>query len=275
MFISCESSLKPWLIVPLLLLIYFFILWIFHLKGINMKNLNREKLIAFRLNKFLKKHKIKATLEQIESLSKIIKKSIEFNQKLYDIGTLDGVSLATTVEDLMEVFMLRSEVYREMNYSSEFPEIIEGLDFDEYDEHSAIVYSRKGHTITGTFRLIFDSSDKKLPIDKRFSLDYLRNSNRNLVEASRVIIRDIKGLQPEFKLLIIDAYKILTSYNLDAIFVIVEDHLKLYINFGGLTVEKKFHTYGTLNKEFIITLWKTSEISPFFKRAFLQNVEVA
>jgi hypothetical protein len=162
-----------------------------------------------------------------------------------------------------------------MGYTSEFPEIIEGLDFDEYDEHSAIVYSKRGGVITGTFRLIFDLSDKKLPIDKRFSLDYLRNSNRNLVEASRVIIRDIKGLQLEFKLLIIDSYKILSSYNLDAVFVITEEHLKLYISFGGLSVEKKFQSYGAINKEFIITLWDTSEISPFFKRAFLRNIDVA
>jgi hypothetical protein len=39
--------------------------------------------------------------------------------------------LATTVEDLIDIYMLRSEVYQEMNYDSEFPETIRGLNFDE------------------------------------------------------------------------------------------------------------------------------------------------
>jgi len=59
-----------------------------------MKNLNREKNIGFQVSYLLKKHKIEATVEEIETLSRIIKNTIEFNQKLYEIGTLDGVSLA-------------------------------------------------------------------------------------------------------------------------------------------------------------------------------------
>jgi len=240
-----------------------------------MKSLNRQGNISFQVNSLLKKHQIEVTLDELNRLSKIVKRTIEFNRKLYETGTLNGVFLATTVEDLIKIYILRSEVYREMNYSSEFPEFINGLDFDAYDEHSAIVYIKRGDLITGTFRLIFDLDEKKLPIDKNFCLNYLRNPNRNLVEASRVIIKNIEGLKSEFKLLIIDSYKILASYKLDAIFVITQEHLKLYKSFGGLSVEKRFESYGTLNKTFIITLWNTSKISPFFKRAFLGNREVA
>jgi len=239
-----------------------------------MKNPNRENNIRFRVNSLLKMHKIEASLEEINRLSKIVKNTIEFNQKLYDIGTLDGVSLATTVEDLIEIYMLRSVVYKEMNYNSEFPETIEGLSFDEYDECSAIVYSKR-ESITGTCRLIFDSTNKKLPIDEKFSLDYLRDENRILGEASRVIIKNIEGLKPEFKLLTIDSYKILSSYQMDVVSVMTQEHLKLYNNFGGLTIEKQFQGYGNIDKEFFITLWRTSKISPFFKKIFLRNKAVA
>ena len=240
-----------------------------------MRNPNREKNIGFRVNNLLKKHKIEAPLKEINRLSKIIKNTIEFNQKLYDIGTLDGVSLASTVEDLIEIFALRSEVYREMNYTSEFPETIKGLDFDEYDESSAIICSKRDNTITGTCRLIFESTEKKLPIDEKFPLDYLRNRNRVLAEASRVIIKNRDGLKQEFKLMTIDSYRVLSSYQMDVVSVMTKEHLKLYKKFGGLSIEKKFQSYGSLEKEFFITLWRTSKISPFFKKIFLQNVDVA
>lgn len=239
-----------------------------------MKYQNAQMNISFQVNNLLKKHGIEAKLTELTILSKIIKNSIEFNQKLYESGIDYEVSLAVTVEELIEIYMLRSQVYKEMNYDSEFPEIIKGLNFDEYDECSAIIYSKR-EAITGTCRLIFDSSNKKLPIDKKFSLDYLRNQNKNLCEASRVIIKDSEGLKPEFKLLTIDSFKILTFFKMNAISVMTEEHLKLYKNFGGLSVEKKFQGYGSIDKLFLITLWNTSNISPFFKRIFLRNVSVS
>jgi len=239
-----------------------------------MKNLNRKINISFQVYNLLKKYKLEASLKEMNRLSKIIKNTIDFNKKLYEIGTLDDVSLATTVEELMEIFVLRSHVYHEMGYSNEFPETIKGLNFDKYDECSAIVYAKR-EVITGTCRLIFDSKNK-LPIDAKYTLDNLRNKSkdRGLVEASRVIIKDLEGLKPEFKLLTIDSYKILASYNLNAVSVMTEEHLKLYKKFGGLSIEKKFQGYGTLKNEFFLTLWETSKISPFFKKIFLQNKKV-
>ena len=236
-----------------------------------MNNLTRKTNISFQVYTLLRKHKLEASLKEINRLSKIIKNTIDFNEKLYEVGTLDDVLLATSVEELMEIFILRSKVYKEMGYSNEFPESIEGLNFDKYDECSAIVYSKR-EFITGTCRLIFDS-DKKLPIDAKYSLDSLRtkSKHRNLVEASRVIIKNSEGLKPEFKLLTIDSYKILASYQLNAVSVMTEEHLKLYKKFGGLSIEKSFQGYGSLKNEFFLTLWDTSSISPFFQKIFLKN----
>jgi hypothetical protein len=231
-----------------------------------------EKNISFQINSLLKKHGIEAKLAEIEKLSKTVKNTIEFNQKLYTVGTLNDVSLATSVEDLIDIYMLRDEVYREIDYRSEFPEIIKGLHFDEYDEHSAMVCSKRDGVITGTCRLVFDSTDRKLPTDEKFSLDYLRNQNRNLGEASRVIIRNTAGLKQEFKRMTIDSYKILSAYEMDAISVMTEEHVGMYENFGGFTVEKELQSYGSIDKQFLVTRWNTSKISPFFKRIFLRNV---
>ena len=121
---------------------------------------------------------------------------------------------------------------------------------------------------------LFDS-DKKLPIDKKFSLDYLRKQNQHLAEGSRVIIKDMGGLKTEFKSLTIDVYRVLEAYQLNLISVMTEEHLKMYHNFGGFGIEKKFKSYGTLNREFFVTLWQTKKISPFFKRVFLRDVKVA
>ena len=231
-----------------------------------------DKNIHFQVNRVLKKYNIEAKLVDINRLSTIVHKSILFNQKLYKKSDLVGVSLAMNVENLIEIFILRSEVYREMNYSSEFPERIQGLDFDEYDSCSAIIYTKRKGIITGTCRLIFDSLEKKLPIDKKFSLDYLRKQNRKLGEASRVIVRNRKGLKQEFKLLTIDYYRILASYKMDSISVMTEEHLKMYRSFGGFQVEKEFQDYGSIKKLFLITIWDISKISPLFKRVFLRNV---
>ena len=234
----------------------------------------QHKNIAFEVNALLKEYQIEAKLEEINKLSTTIKKIIEFNQNLYRVGTLEGVSLATTVKDLIEIFMLRSEVYRKMGYSNEFPEPIKGLDFDEYDEVSAILYSKRKDKVTGTCRLIFDTN-RKLPIDKKFSLDYLRNSNRLLAEGSRVIIKDGGGLNREFKFLTIDVYRVLEAYKMNLISVMTQEHLKMYSNFGGFGIEKRFQTYGTLDQEFFVTLWQVEKISPFFKRVFLRDRKIA
>jgi len=168
--------------------------------------------------------------------------------------------------------MLRSEVYKEMNYESEFPEIIKGLNFDEYDECSAVIYSKRD-VITGTCRIIFDLVDKKLPIDEKFSLNYLRNKNKTFGELSRAIIKNRLGLKQEFKLLTIDSYRVFNAYNMDAVSVLTPEHLKLYQNFGGISIEKEFQGYGSIDKLFLIIFWNHSKLSPFFKRVFLRNIK--
>jgi len=207
-----------------------------------------------------------------KNLADILSSAIAFNKALIWDENSTNLYLATTVRELIEVFKLRSEVYKDLGYNSEFPDIIEGLNFDDYDRCSAILYTKVNGTITGTCRVIFDS-DQKLPIDSYFSLNYLREQHKNIVELSRLVVKkQHNGLSQEFKLLFKGVYLISTHNNITkTISVIKNDHYKLYQKFGDVKIEKQFDLYGTLNNKFIITLWNLAEISNFFRKAFLAN----
>lgn len=202
----------------------------------------------------------------------IISNAIEFNKKLIWEDNSKNLYLATTAKELIEIFKLRSEIYTKLNYGNEFPDMINGLNLDNYDESSAILYTKINGIITGTCRVIFDSN-KKLPIDSHFSLNYLREEYTTIAEVSRLVIKhQSNGLNQEFKLLTKGVYFITLQNKITkTVSVIKDEHFKLYKKFGGFNIENKFDIYGTLYNTFIITLWDVSKISNFFKRAFLKN----
>lgn len=203
-------------------------------------------------------------------LEEVIEKSIEFNKKIIWEKSHKNLFLISTAEELIEVFKLRSDVYTKLNYNNEFPEIIEGLNFDNYDFNSAIIYTKINNEITGTCRLIFDS-EKKLPIEQKLDMSYLKNKYSKIGEVSRLTVKHKKeGLNLEFKNLTKGIYLILKNNPIEAtISVISKEHFKLYSKFGGFEIEKELNTYGYLDSTFVITSWDPSKITNFFKKAFL------
>lgn len=157
-----------------------------------------------------------------------------------------------------------------MNYNREFPDLIDGLNFDNYDENAAILYTKSNKQISGTCRLIFDSS-KRFPIEEKTSLSNLREDYKKILEVSRLIIKhEQNGLNLDFKNLTKGTYLILSQNEMDlAVSVIKNEHFKLYSKFGGFEIEQEVKGYGELNSDFIITSWKYKEVSNFFKKAFL------
>ncbi len=73
-------------------------------------------------------------------LEEIVEESVSFNKKLNWENKNDNLRLVESVEDLVEVFKLRSDVYSEIGYLEECPDVIEGLNFDTYDKNSAILF---------------------------------------------------------------------------------------------------------------------------------------
>lgn len=202
---------------------------------------------------------------------KVTENCIVFNKRLTWECASEQVHLATTAEELIDIFKLRSDVYMALRYDEEFPDLIEGLNFDHYDQNAAIIYNTINREITGTCRLIFDSKHK-LPIEEKISFDYIRAQYPKIVEVSRLVVKSQKrGLNLEFKNLTYGAYLLLTQNDIDmSLSVIKKDHFKLYSKFGGFEIEKELHGYGHLDNDFVITKWDPSQISTFFRRAFLQ-----
>ena len=204
-------------------------------------------------------------------LEEIVEETISFNKKINWDFSLKNLQIVTNVEELIEVFKLRSDVYRSINYQKEFPDMIDGLKFDIYDKKSAIIFYQNNKKITGTTRLIFDS-ENKLPTDKIFNFDDIRKQYNKIGELSRLIVKhEQKGLNLEFKYLMKGVYLLFIQNDIDITFLgIKKEHYKLYERFGGNQIIKELDNYGNLDLDALILSWNPVEVSDFFKRTFLK-----
>ena len=203
-------------------------------------------------------------------LEEIIEETISFNQKLFFESKNNNLNLVNTPEELLEVFKLRSTVYTDLGYQNEFPDIIEGLNFDNFDKNAAILFYKSNNEISGTTRLIFDSHNK-LPTDNKFSLDSTRRQYNSIGELSRLIVnKEKEGLNLEFKYLMQGIHTLFMHNKIDiTILAIIEEHYKLYTKFGGSEIIEKDSSYGNMEQMVYILQWDPSQASKFFKKAFL------
>lgn len=204
-------------------------------------------------------------------LESTIEKTLDFNRSLNWNHEEENVHLVNNAEELLEVFKLRSDVFGSLKYENEFPDSISGLNFDTFDHHAAIVFCKTNNELTGTCRLIFDTH-KKLPTDEKYSLDYIREEYSSIGEVSRLVTKqDKSGLNLEFKYLTRGIYRILENNPINAsVSAMKQSHFKLYSKFGGFKVEKELKGYGHIDYDVVVTSWNPKEISPFFKKHFLE-----
>jgi len=204
-------------------------------------------------------------------LEKTIDETISFNKTIVFPNENKNLHLANTAEDLIDVFKLRSDVYTNINYQDEFPDTIEGLNFDEYDCNSAILFYKAEQQVTGTIRIVFDSS-KKLPSEDKFSFNDMRDKYNIITEISRLVIyKETQGLSLEFKYLFSGLHNIFMNNDLDIILSgLKEEHYKLYSKFGGVNILKNLNSYGSFEIPCLILSWDPSQVSNFFKKAFLK-----
>lgn len=219
----------------------------------------------------LNSYSIKANDNQVQKLALDLEEILNFQQSL-KFPKLANIYLVSSKKELIEIFTLRNRVYKQMGYDKEFPSFIEGLDYDNYDKSSAILYTKQNNKITGTCRIIIDSI-RKIPLDKNFSFDNFRKQSKTLAELSRLIIeKQNNGLGQEPKLLTKGTYHLLKANNILALVsVMKEENFRFYKNFGGFNNIHKFETYGNLKEPFIVTSWEIAEISKYFKRFFLNG----
>ncbi|WP_072682700.1 hypothetical protein [Arcobacter sp. LA11] len=203
-------------------------------------------------------------------LESIIEKTISFNKKLCWNYPGENLKLTTTAEELIEVFKLRSDVYTDINYQEEFPDTIEGLNFDKFDTHSAIIYYKNNKEVSGSIRLIFDS-EEGLPTEGKIKFDDVRKKYNCIGEISRNVVKHRgAGLNQEFKYLMCGIYNVFINNDIDiALSGIRKDHLKLFKKLGGVDIYKEMKGYGSLNVPFLIISYNPNFASKFFKKVFL------
>lgn len=203
---------------------------------------------------------------------RFLERIVEFNSKLNFETTEKNVALATNKEDLLKIFQLRSEVYKQVGYSSEFPDPSPGMSFDSYDQNSAILYVKKNNEITGTCRLVFDS-EKKLPSDKRVSYDLYRKRFGKIGEISKNIVKhDGSTLNLEYKYLMRGLYYVFNKNEMDmTVSLIRKDHLRIFKNIGAVEVLQDVPNYGGLSEDFILMSCDPSKPTRLFLKAFLKD----
>ncbi len=204
-------------------------------------------------------------------LEEVIEDSISFNKKINWDNSIKNIYLTKTAEELLDVFKLRSDIYTDINYQNEFPDTIEGLNFDIFDKNSAIIYYKNNQELIGTNRIIFDSKNK-LPSEEKFSFDEIRKRNKKIAEVSRLAVRHKNsGLNLGFKYLMKGLFIVFNNNSLDlTLSGIKKEHFKLYKKLGGVNIVKEMDSYGSLNIPFIIMSWDLSKTSKFFERSFLR-----
>ena len=233
---------------------------------------NIDKKLSYMPESFnQEQHQALQLFKQRILLEKTIDETISFNKKINFEIQNQNLHLAHNAEDLVDVFTLRSEVYGSLNYQNEFPDIIDGLNFDKFDNNSAILFYKSNKIVTGTIRIIFDSPNK-LPSEDKYCYNHMREKYNSICEISRLIVQnEKKGLNLEFKYLVNGIFNIFVNNKVDMPFLaIIEEHLKLYIRFGGMNIEETLENYGNLGHSVSILSWDITQISNFFKKAFLK-----
>jgi hypothetical protein len=208
-------------------------------------------------------------------LEKTIDETISFNRGLAFDDSNPSLKMVKKAEELIEVFKLRSDIYTQMGYNKEFPDPVEGLNFDKFDNTSAIIYyQREYEEVTGTCRLIFDS-ENKLPSEGKISFDDVRAEHKKIGEISRNIVRHSKdskkGLNLEFKYLMAGMHNVFVHNDINmTLSGIKKEDYKLFSRFGGNEVLHEIKSYGNLDQTSLIVSWDPSKVSNFFKKAFLR-----
>lgn len=217
------------------------------------------------MNSISTKKRKEEKLEKV--ISGIIKTQKESKLKKHFTPNL---FLATTENEILEIMKLRSKVFTQLDYNEEFPEEIEGLNFDDFDENSLVFAYRRKNQITGTMRVILDIN-QNLQSDEKVCLDSLRKEN-TLGELSRLAVAlEFQKSGVEFKNLFSAAYQIAIKTNINKyILGILEEHKYMYEKFGNVQTLYEGN-YGEINLDCTIISWDVQNPSTYFQKIILKN----
>lgn len=209
-------------------------------------------------------------------LEEIIDTTLKLNQSINWKSFNKNIKLVNYAEDLINVFKLRSDVYRPLGYLNEFLENIPGLNYDNYDKYSIILIGKENNKIIGTTRVILDSKlglqSEKIPEFQEIykNLRY-NNPNKRIVEGSRTVIdSNFRGSQI-LKYFFRSMYELYDELDIGVYTscMLEEMNSKLYSNIG-FEILKKSSSYSNIEKEVVLLSWTKENLTPFFKRGILK-----
>ena len=248
--------------------------YINHNAAINELKKLVEQRVAYMSESFNAEQKQALELfKQRLYLEEIVEECTAFSHRINWEDYHPSLGIARSAEDLIEIFKLRSDVFIDTKLDHEFPDPIKGLNFDDYDKHSAILFYKNEGVCTGTCRLIFDKKGVILPSEEKCSFNEIRKDYKQIGELSRNVIRHKnQGLNMEFKYMMGGIYHLFMQNDIDlTIFSTMRDYYKLFNKFGGTQIIDDVEVYGELDIPSLIVTWNPQEVSKFFKRTILSE----
>jgi N-acyl-L-homoserine lactone synthetase len=173
---------------------------------------------------------------------------------------------ATSVEDLEKIYRLRYEVYcleKKFLSAENYPD---GLESDEYDQHSIhfIAEETSVNRVVGVVRLVLNSS-LGFPIEKHFNLTRPIKSPANTVEISRLIVHKEFRYQSVYILMGFskEIYLYSRSNSIDDCFAVIEDPLlRLFMRMGlpFIAVGDRNWYFNSTNLPVMLSIAATEEV---------------
>ncbi len=210
--------------------------------------------------------------KNIQNLENTINETLKLSEKSKWKSQNKYIDIVRSKKDVIDIFKLRSRIYKEVGYNVEFPEEIEGLIYDDSDKRSILFLSRnENKQIVGSIKLTLDKKCKILPSEDKYLFNHIREKY-NVAELGKQVIETRNRGKLTYKYLYSAVYNFAISNNIDTLVgSFKKDHLKLYRKFGGIKIEKEIKSYGNINLDFYIISWNLHKVSDFFKRGILNK----
>lgn len=205
---------------------------------------------------------------------KIINKILLFNKKIQKQNNLEKKLFPQDKKDIIELFQFRSKMFENLGFNKEFPDPITGFSYDNYDKNSLLfIKKNQKNQLCGSTRMILDTKEKKLPADKLFNLDKIREKygkkNLKIAECSRILISKQKKEGGEFLYFGGKFNEIAKKLNIGYLICSVsENHFqKYYSQFYHFQKLKELNSgYGKIKQKSVIIGCKTDGFkSLYFK----------
>ena len=221
-------------------------------------------------------------LKGLGSLKATMFETLQFNRACDWNSGYENVALVSSAADYLNVMALRARRYQDAGYDQLYQCAIPGLDYDEYDRHSLILFCKHEGLVVATERIIVKSAGELLPAEKIYDahkgLGHINERTRfrkqTYAEKSRLAIASDTPIAGQFfKKLFASTYYLALHQKIGNYIALTtaREYSKNYHRFG-MIAEKTGHFFKELTEPDVILSWDLDlQVSAFFERAILDQ----